>query len=61
MAWGGAMRRAEQAAGVPCRGTGATVESVRKKGKKKREKKKKVKGKKREGKIGKILGKTRKN
>jgi hypothetical protein len=56
-AWGGAVRRAEQAVGVPRRGTGATVESVRKKGrreKKKREKKKKgkgeIKGKTREGK-----------
>jgi hypothetical protein len=62
------VRRAEQAAGVPRRETGATVESVRKKGrreKKKREKKKKEKGKKEKengvGKIGKILGKTRKN
>jgi predicted nucleic acid-binding Zn ribbon protein len=58
MAWGGAMRRAEQAAGVPCRGTGATVKSVRKKGKKKREKKKKVKGKKKRRKNWKNFGKN---
>jgi hypothetical protein len=40
MAWRGAVRRSEQAAGVPGCGTGATVESVRKKGKNKREKEK---------------------
>jgi hypothetical protein len=51
------VRRAEQAAGVPRHGTGATVESVRKKGrrgKKKREKEKEKrenKRKKREGKM----------
>jgi hypothetical protein len=55
--------------GVPRRGIGATGESVRKrgkrKGKRKRKRKKnkeKEKGKREgEGKIGKILGKTRKN
>jgi hypothetical protein len=39
------VRRAEQATGVPRRGTRATVESVRKKGRMEKEKREKEKGK----------------